>query len=166
MKNSDGERIVNCYDWVGYFQSLGFRSIHQIFKYHMFCCDVQHPGAVFVKYFSDSDEMKVQVVKAPLILDASPPTEIEHKGLDIERQWYLYDKIRQLCHTNLSRDITCPKPSQPKVQSASKTLDATVSCAADCNAVSESVVTAGSKRCLCSICHSPGHNKKTCPNKE
>ena len=48
MKNSDGEHIVNCYDWVGYFESLAFRSIQKILKYHMFSCDI-HPGAIFVK---------------------------------------------------------------------------------------------------------------------
>ena len=28
------------------------------------------------------------------------------------------------------------------------------------------IVLAGTKRRLCSVCHNPGHNKKTCPNKD
>lgn len=46
-----------------------------------------------------------------LPLDALPD-EIKPSGLTLERQWYLYDKIRQFCSCNLAADLTCPKPLQ------------------------------------------------------
>jgi hypothetical protein len=33
-------------------------------------------------------------------------------GLSAERQWYLYDKIREFC-PQADRDVTCPLPSVP-----------------------------------------------------
>ncbi len=86
------------------------------------------------------------------------------KGLDLDRQWYLYDKIRVLCHSNLSRDITCPEPSQPKTKGKTDdpadlvdVTDSLSTSAAD----AEPPLRIGSKRRLCSICN----NKKTCPSK-
>ena len=59
---------------------------------------------------------------------------------------------------HLPRDITCPRPSQSKEQSAGKTLAATATSAPNCIAVLGYVVASGSKRRLCSVCHNPGHN--------
>jgi len=36
-------------------------------------------------------------------------------GLSIERQRYLYEKIREY-YSYPTKDITCPKPSQPLLQ--------------------------------------------------
>ena len=91
------------------------------------------------------------------------------KGLELERQWYLYEKICPLCHTNLARDLTCPKPTLPKPHGAKKknmVTPTTVSCASAMEEDHSGIVLAGTKRRLCSVCHNPGHNKKTCPNKD
>ena len=97
------------------------------------------------------------------------PEEVKPKGLELERQWYLYEKIRPLCHTNLARDLTCPKPTLPKPHGAKKknmVTPTTVSCASAMEEDHSGIVLAGTKRRLCSVCHNPGHNKKTCPNKD
>ena len=46
--------------------------------------------------------------------DVMPPT-ILPKGLSNERQWYLYDKIREYCPEN-SKDKTCALLEVPRVQ--------------------------------------------------
>ena len=40
-----------------------------------------------------------------------PPLVIP-PGLPLERQWYLYNKIREFCPDE-AKDIACPLPSQP-----------------------------------------------------
>ena len=39
-------------------------------------------------------------------------------GLNLQRQWYLYENISQHCKSKVSADITCPKPSQEKPSAA------------------------------------------------
>lgn len=65
--------------------------------------------------------MRVQVIRGALPDLSVLPEEVQPKGLDLERQWYLYEKTRPLCHSNLARDTTCPKPLQPKP--GSKTIE-------------------------------------------
>ena len=36
------------------------------------------------------------------------------KGLSTERQWYLYDFIRQHIHTENEQNLTAPKPTEPR----------------------------------------------------
>ena len=111
--------IVKTYDWTAFFQLLGFRHIPGILQYHVFRFDSSEPGTIFVKEYSTSPEVAIKVLKPPILpFDLSFPSEIPPKGLDLERQWYLYEKIRILCHSNLCRDITCPKPLLPKPKKA------------------------------------------------
>ena len=42
------------------------------------------------------------------------PKPIFPKGLDLDQQWYPYDKVRPFCSSILSVDITWLMPSQPK----------------------------------------------------
>ena len=96
MKNEAGECVVKCFDWVNHFHSFGLVAVPHILKYHSFRCDSSHPGCVFIKEFSDTTETKVCVLKTPVSDNAgitSLPQEIKPKGLDIDRQWYLYEKI-------------------------------------------------------------------------
>lgn len=41
------------------------------------------------------------------------PTQLAPPGLPIDRQWYLYHKIRDFITSPASQDITCPKPAIP-----------------------------------------------------
>ena len=109
-----GEQSVKTFDWVKFFHSLGFVPIPNILKYHSFRCNAANPGCVFVKLYSDSAENMVQVIQGATPDLSLLPEEVKPKGLELERQWYLYEKIRPLCHTNLARDLTCPKPTLPK----------------------------------------------------
>ena len=155
---------VKVFNWVKYFHSLGFVSIPNILKYHSFHCDTAHPRCVLVKEHSDSATIEVKVVRGALPNILALPEQVLPKGLDIERQWYLYERIRPLCHSNLARD-TCPKPLQPKPSSKTSEQPSATACQTQ-QSTSTTNTLAGTKRRLCSLCHLSGHNKKTCPNKE
>ena len=93
-----GESIVPMKDWAG---SLGphFRRLTGIKRYHHFRFDKNTPGVVHLRLYSDSPEEKRRLVKdqnwKP---DASdlPPT-IPPSGMSLERQQYLFEKIREFC---------------------------------------------------------------------
>ena len=81
-------------------------------------------------------------------------------GLDIQRQWYLYENIRQHCKSTLAADITCPKPTQPKQPTRSPEESTVTSIeATDEPQKKKRVVT-------CSVCNQIGHTKRTCSNKQ
>ena len=64
---------------------------------------------------SDTDEVAVNILKVDhQIITAGLPNLTLIKGLDPQRQWYLYEHIRLFCKSNLSADCTCPQPSCPK----------------------------------------------------
>ena len=69
------------------------------------------------KEFADSPEVEVELLKRPITSCAVTndlPQVVSPKGLDAHRQWYLYEQVRPFCHSNLAKDITCPKPAVPK----------------------------------------------------
>ena len=47
------------------------------------------------------------------------PVAIPPKGLTAERQWYLFDNIREFC-VSAAKDITCPKPTVPRPKKTGK----------------------------------------------
>ncbi|SMN01906.1 hypothetical protein SPONL_198 [uncultured Candidatus Thioglobus sp.] len=187
-----GELEVRVYDWVAFFHSLEFKTVPNILRYHVFRFDQANLQVVFVKEYSTESEVYVQILKSTPAFDKTLlPLHIVPKGLDLERQWYLYEKIRILCHSNLSRDITCPEPPEPKKKSksglgesssATSTSGSTTankshsqskagttepSATEQLGTPAPPIPTLGSKRKrLCSTCSNPGHNKKTCPNKQ
>ncbi len=42
------------------------------------------------------------------------PEELYPKGLSAERQWYLYQQIREHISNDQDKNSTCPKPIYPK----------------------------------------------------
>ena len=166
-----GELALHCYDWVDFSHSLGCKTIPGILIYHVFRVDASHPGVVYLKEYSNGSETAVNILKSPTAVESLFfPSVILPKGLSLEGQWYLNEKIRTLCHSNLSCYITCPKPSQAKVQEK------------NCNSViinnlesspatsfvykyHTSAITLGLERPLWCICSNPGHKEKICPNK-
>lgn len=39
---------------------------------------------------------------------------LSQKGLDIGRQWYLYESIREICSSDAAKDAVWPRPVLPK----------------------------------------------------
>ena len=99
-----------------------FKPLKNISKFHHFTFDILHPGTVICKAFSNSEEVKVSLLKPNIVIKKEDkPQELTAPGLDSNRQWYLYQQIRQYCRTEAAKDLTCPKPNCPK--SAVKTKD-------------------------------------------
>ena len=108
----DGTCLVPMYDWVGFFDKhMNKNALKGIKNMHHFRFTTTEPGMVYVKNSSSDEERKIQLSK-DLSWSPSPddlPDEIVPPGLSLERQWYLYDKIRDFCSDD-AKDIVCPKP--------------------------------------------------------
>lgn len=115
----DGTINVKMYNWSQFFDGLMFQSaLKGISQMHHFRFTTDHPGVVYVKNSSDDPERLIQLVKSTTWQPSpdSLPAQIISPGLSLERQWYLYQKIREFCPDNV-KDIVCPKPTTPLPQS-------------------------------------------------
>ena len=153
-----GEIIVQTYDWAGFFGSL-IKKIPLITKHHHFKFYSTHPGTVTVKEYSDSHE-NVYVLTHLCTLIGLP--EIFHpRGLSLERQWYLHDKIREFCSPE-TRDLVCPEPHTPKPRSSSAPPSPQPSLH-QLESENDPSPPPIKKRRVCGSCGQFGHNKRTCP---
>ena len=99
--------------WVGYL-APHFRRIPQIKKQHHFTITSDCPGHVTMKEYSDSKEVKFKMLKRDWSPSATDlPFVITPPGLSAERQWYLYDSIREYC-PDYCKNVVCPLPTVPK----------------------------------------------------
>ena len=109
----DGTVIVPVYNCTDFFATR-FTKIPGIKILHHFRFDSSEPGVVYVMTQSDSIEVKKELLKNPWSPDASELlSTISPKGLSVDRQWYLYDSIREFCPAE-DRDLTCPEPAVPR----------------------------------------------------
>ena len=108
----DDTVYVPSYDWSNFFEDhmikTGLKGISQL---HHFWFSATHPGTVFVKTSSDDEEGSIQLLKDTTWKHTASqlPPVIVPNGLSLERQWYLFDKIREFC-SDESKDLVCPKP--------------------------------------------------------
>lgn len=109
--SEDGIMTVPIYDW-STFLAPHYKKVTGIKKFHHFRFSSSSPGTVFIKEYADSDEEALVIQRHDWIRDTRDlPPIITPKGLSEERQWYLYESIRQFCLNN--KDITCPLPTTP-----------------------------------------------------
>ena len=111
----DGNTMVQFFDLSTFFEEhttkTALKGITQMqhFRFH-----ADSPGYVFVKECSDGKERKIKLVKdtswRPNV--AELPATLTSLGLTLEREWYLYNKIREFCPDN-TKDIVCPLPKCP-----------------------------------------------------
>ena len=81
------------------------------------------------------------------------PALVPPAGLSLERQWYLYDKIREFCNPDV-QDVVCPRPAC--------TLPGETQTRSILN--QQKVVPPPSKKPrLCSNCKRGGHNRRSRP---
>jgi hypothetical protein len=168
IRDVAGKKLVTFYQWSAYLGQF-FRTIPNITSYHNF--KVSSDGTVTIKQYSDSSEEKIKLLKPNVQVSdlKGQPKETEIPGLDLNRQWYLYDSIRIHCKSTLAADLTCPRPSQPKpTTKTSKSAPQTpsTSSTASLSASGSSTIAGKRKRTTtCGLCHAVGHTKRTCPNK-
>ena len=112
----DGTIHVPMYDWSKFFEGHTIQTAMKgITQMHHFRFSADHPGVVFVKNaIDDLEERKINLLRSTTWRPTSTslPDQIIPPGLSLERQWYLYQKIRDFC-PDMSKDIVCPQPSTP-----------------------------------------------------
>ena len=115
VTREDGSTVVPTYDW-SFFFAPELKKIPGIKKLHHFRCVSSEPGVVYVAEHADTAELRIDLTKSATTWSPDPnvlPPIVPPKGLSSERQWYLYDQIRELCPDS-DKDITCPLPGVPR----------------------------------------------------
>ena len=123
VRSPSGEQLVHFFNWSEFFHPF-FCSLPSITMYHVFHFDHDFPGKVFAKMRSADPSVQEISIQRPSSILPTPsqfPSEIVPAGLTVERQWYLYDKIRPFCSSNLAADLTCPKPLVSKASAVVQT---------------------------------------------
>ena len=152
-----GEIIVQTYDWTGFFGSQ-MKKIPLITKYHHFQFYSSNPGTVTVREYSDSLENVYVLTHSTL---NGLPETVHPRGLSLERQWYLHDKIREFCAPE-TRDLVCPKPQTPKPRSSSAPPSPPSPQPSLHQNEENDPSQPSKKRRVCGSCGQLGHNKRTC----
>ena len=109
----DGSNFVKFFDWSSVFDEHT-TAIKGISKFHHFRMSRSTPGYVFVRTGSEDPEKSIKIIRDTTWQPSQNrmPPSIKPPGLPLERQWYLYNKIREFCPDE-AKDIVCPLPSQP-----------------------------------------------------
>ena len=93
--DQQGKVIVPTFDWVGFLAPF-FKKLPGIKKGHHFMMDSAHPGDVFIKDRADETAArKHSLLRVEGSIDGFPEV-IKPAGLSSARQWYLYEKIREV----------------------------------------------------------------------
>ena len=150
-----GETVVKTYDWAGFF-APNLKRVPQIKKLHHFVFTSTKPGIVTVRQFSDTELTELKLQKDPR-WTPDYPDEIQPRGLSLERQWYLYDKIREYCSEE-TRDVVCPHPEHPR-SSATPVPSPPPSPLPPPGVVN---ILPQKRQRICRSCGESGHNKRTC----
>ena len=155
--DSDGGVIVPMYDWASFFAPL-FKKLSEIKVTYHFHLTSSKPGVVIAKQHSDSAGKEHNILKDSAVVDPDVmPPVVEPKGLSSQRQWYLFDKIREFCPA-ADQDITCPEPSTPRLSSCPGSPQPNV----PSQPPSPISPPPAKKARLCGQCGQLGHNKRSC----
>lgn len=117
---NDEANPVIFYDWKSFLGAF-FKPLKNISKFHSFVVSASKPGVVICKEFADSQERAFSLLRNGVHIEAGVmPHEVHSPGLDADRQWYLYDNIRQYFRSDPAKDKTCPLPKIAKSTSSKK----------------------------------------------
>ena len=155
----DGSVIVGAYNWQDHFATYCTKVVG-IKKLHHIRFNSAHPGQIFVKEKTGSQEEKRNIMKDPSWSPSREelPSVLLPSGLSLQRQWYLYEKIREFCPDEL-KDTTCPQPDQAVAPTPSTPPPPSSTTPPDTEPPP------AKRTRLCGLCRQPGHNARSCPTK-
>ncbi|ROL51095.1 hypothetical protein DPX16_14626 [Anabarilius grahami] len=106
---AEGKVLVQALDWQQHL-THHFRRLPQIKSYQHFSFDAKRPGVVLAKTHCDAQPVEYQLLRDGADLPSIDGLSVlAPPGLNIDRQTYLYEKIRPFC-ADEARYITCPAP--------------------------------------------------------
>ncbi|XP_071053768.1 uncharacterized protein [Onthophagus taurus] len=98
---------VTWYDWANYLQQF-YKPLIGITQYHHF---IISSNSVKVRQFADSEEtIEFKLLQQPV--NDLMPNIIKPVGLSLERQWYMYNNLRELVSDIAKVDDVAPLPKQ------------------------------------------------------
>ena len=109
--NEKGEVFVPTYDWKAYLPQY-FKKVVGIKKFHHFIFNKESQGIVTLKEASDTEESVQKLLLAQPPSDQLPPL-VQPEGLSPQRQWYLYNEIREFASPD-KQDLVAPLPTAPR----------------------------------------------------
>ena len=90
-------------------------NIPSITKYRHFPFTAKKPGVVYLQELADQEVVAFQMLRQPKLTfpDHVLPDPSINKGMALDRQWYLYEKVHPYC-TEETADQVCPQPKELK----------------------------------------------------
>ncbi len=91
-----------------------FCNIPNITRYHHFHFTAEEPGVVYLRELAHEDEVAFQMLREPdfIFPDSEMPEPTVNKGIPLDRQWYLFEKVRPYCPGETA-DLVCPGLTSP-----------------------------------------------------
>src|SRR6266498_4214578 len=111
--DKNNNHIVHFYDWTKFLLKF-FKPISNILKYHHFILHKDNIGNVKIKEIVDENKQTIDIRKSKNINIIGFSQEIHSTGLSAERQWYLYEQVRQYIQDPQKQDEYYPLPSISK----------------------------------------------------
>ena len=106
--SENGDIYVPTLNWQSLLSEL-FRPLPGIKKIHHFRFSADQPGVVLYKIYPDDPEQLFDLRSRQAVFDGTMPDQLPSPGLPLDRQWYLYNQIRQFAAVD-AQDTVCPKP--------------------------------------------------------
>ncbi len=117
FRSPAGKPQVESRDWSNWLSKY-FKKLPHITDYYHFQIDSSKPGEVVVKENLDAPEEHHMLLKGKFPYHATKfprlPGKLKPKGLTPDREWYLYEKIREHIPRREDKDATCPLPKTAK----------------------------------------------------
>ena len=120
-----------------------------------------NPDELMTKEAEDEPTLKPNIISNSSNVQDSGhmPSQITPRGLTPERQWCLFDKIREFCPA-ASIDITCPLLLVHQPSTLRPSSEPVLHKESDKSTTEELIL---HKR-ICGMCGKTGHNRRSCQN--
>ncbi len=113
--DKNNNHIVHFYDWTKFLLKF-FKLIPNILKYHHFILHKDNIGNVEIKETVDGNKQTIDIRKSKNINIIGFSQEIYPTGLSAERQWYLYEQVRQHIQDSQKWNEYCLLPNILKLK--------------------------------------------------